>query len=274
MGFTLKRGDKGEEVRLMQKGLAIFGKNINSITSFDGNFGPGTEMGLKVYQSQNGLATTGLYDTDTQALLGPNIDYMFIRLAEMDDYADELQVEPAALKAVYEVESKGDGFLPNGKCIILYEGHIFYRLYEKAYGTTKVRQIAQQYPSIVYSGWTKQHYLGGAREHQRLDMAKRIHPEIALQSASWGLFQIMGFNYTYADYTNVTQFADAMSRSEHEQFYMGTAFIRGNARMLQALRNKDWHTFARLYNGPGYAANNYHTKLAASYAKNKRLERA
>ena len=270
MGFTLKRGDKGEEVRLMQKGLSIFGKNINSISTFDGNFGPGTEMALKMYQAQNALATTGIYDDETQAILGPNIDYMFIRLDEMNDYANELSVEPAALKAVYEVESKGDGFLPDGKCIILFEGHIFYRLYEKAFGTTKAISISKQYPNIVYPTWTKQFYLGGSREHTRLEAAKRIHPEIALMSASWGLFQIMGFNYNKADYANVAKFADAMSQSEHEQFYMGCAFIRSDDKMLKALQVKDWNTFARIYNGPGYASNNYHLKLAAAYSKHNR----
>ena len=270
MGDQLKRGDKGEEVRLLQKGLSIFGKNINSINSFDGNFGPGTEMGLKIYQSQNALATTGIYDAETQAILGPNIDYMFIRLSEMNDYADELDVEPAALKAVYEVESKGDGFLSNGKCIILFEGHIFYRLYEQAYGTTQVRALARQYPTLVYQNWTKSYYLGGIREHQRLEAAKRINLEIALKSASWGLFQIMGFNYDKADYINVVKFADAMSQSEHEQFYMGCAFIRSDDRMLSALQRKDWNTFARIYNGPAYASNNYHLKLASAYSKHLR----
>ena len=32
--------------------------------------------------------------------------------------------------------------------------------------------------------------------------------------------------------------------------------------MLAALQSKDWKTFARLYNGPGYAQNRYDEKLA------------
>ncbi len=34
-----------------------------------------------------------------------------------------------------------------------------------------------------------------------------------------------------------------------------------------ALKNKDWGTFARLYNGPAYAQNKYDIKLAEAYQK-------
>ena len=269
----LRRGSKGEEVRLLQKGIAVFGNNITGITKFDESFGPATELTLKTYQSQNKLAMTGIYDAETQAILAPNIDYMFIRKEDMDDYANELGVESAALKAVYSVESRGDGFTPRGNCVILYEGHIFYRLYEKAYGTTKVLQLARQYPTLIYKDWTSKHYQGGDRENQRLEQAKRIHEEIALQSASWGLFQVMGFNYAIGGYKDVFKYEEAMNENEFEQFHMGCSFIRNDRNLLNALRAKNWSIFARIYNGPGYAKNSYHTKMAAAYAQHQRDER-
>ena len=36
--------------------------------------------------------------------------------------------------------------------------------------------------------------------------------------------------------------------------------------MAEALRKKNWAAFAKAYNGPGYAKNQYDTKLAAAYA--------
>jgi len=36
--------------------------------------------------------------------------------------------------------------------------------------------------------------------------------------------------------------------------------------MAEALRKRNWAAFAKAYNGPGYAKNQYDTKLAASYA--------
>ncbi|MCY7315094.1 MAG: N-acetylmuramidase family protein [Rubrivivax sp.] len=35
--------------------------------------------------------------------------------------------------------------------------------------------------------------------------------------------------------------------------------------MHRALQRQDWASFARAYNGPGYAQNNYDTKIAAEY---------
>jgi hypothetical protein len=35
--------------------------------------------------------------------------------------------------------------------------------------------------------------------------------------------------------------------------------------MHQALKSHDWSTFARLYNGAGYAANHYDVKIAQAY---------
>jgi murein L,D-transpeptidase YcbB/YkuD len=41
------------------------------------------------------------------------------------------------------------------------------------------------------------------------------------------------------------------------------------AGLASALRSKDWTTFARGYNGPGYAKQGYHTKLAQAYWRAK-----
>ncbi|WP_262919099.1 N-acetylmuramidase family protein [Niabella hibiscisoli] len=44
---------------------------------------------------------------------------------DFQDAARQLNCEVAAIKAVAEVESKGDGFLPTGEPKILFERHIF-----------------------------------------------------------------------------------------------------------------------------------------------------
>ena len=46
---------------------------------------------------------------------------------------------------------------------------------------------------------------------------------------------------------------------------LSVRFIRGNRSMLAALQNKDWKTFARLYNGPADAQNRYDEKLDKAY---------
>ncbi|WP_426770837.1 N-acetylmuramidase domain-containing protein, partial [Pseudomonas aeruginosa] len=49
-------------------------------------------------------------------------------------------------------------------------------------------------------------YLGGQAEHERLDKAVKMDRDCALQSASWGLFQIMGFHWEALGYASVQAF--------------------------------------------------------------------
>ena len=50
-------------------------------------------------------------------------------------------------------------------------------------------------------------------------------------------------------------------------------YIR-NTGLLKYLKNKNWAAFARIYNGPSYAARRYHTRLASAYLKHKKAEKA
>jgi hypothetical protein len=43
-------------------------------------------------------------------------------------------------------------------------------------------------------------------------------------------------------------------------------FIKAN-QLADPLRRHDWAAFARRYNGPGYTANSYDTKLAAAHQR-------
>ena len=47
--------------------------------------------------------------------------------AEFEQVAKKYNIEVAAIKAVYEVETKNGGFLPDGRLKILFEGHVFWR---------------------------------------------------------------------------------------------------------------------------------------------------
>ena len=51
-------------------------------------------------------------------------------------------------------------------------------------------------------------------------------------------------------------------------FQLLTAFIQSN-RLDTYLRNKDWAGFAKRYNGPAYAENQYDKKLEKAYHKHK-----
>ena len=185
-------------------------------------------------------------------------------MAEISVAAKILNVEPCAVKAVVDVESSGAGFLPTGQVKILFEGHIFWKELQKRGISPK--DFEAKYPNVLYPKWDKTKYKGGIREHDRLQMASEINREAALCSASYGLFQIMGFNFGMCGFQDITSFVEAHRKSEAEQLNAFCRFIK-SAGLLPALTAKDWTTFARKYNGPGYAQNQYDTKLKAAYTK-------
>ena len=76
----------------------------------------------------------------------------------------------------------------------------------------------------------------------------------------------MGFNAEIAGYGDVEALVDAMTVSEDEQLRAMAGEITHNG-LHKALSAHDWPAFARGYNGPGYAKNNYDARLAAAYQK-------
>ena len=102
---------------------------------------------------------------------------------------------------------------------------------------------------------------GGANQYVRLQAAISLDRAAALKSASWGLGQIMGENCSAAGYDDVDAMVGDFVGSEDAQL-RGMAEFISNSGMGAALAGKHWATFARLYNGPNYAANNYDGNLS------------
>jgi hypothetical protein len=179
-----------------------------------------------------------------------------------DDYlraAARLKVDVATLLAVCRVESRGKGFNPDGSPVILFEGHVFFR-YTKG-------SFTETHPDLCYRQWTRKYYGKTWQEEQdRFTRALRLDPVAALMSTSWGLFQLMGFNYALCGYRQVWDFADAMRDSEGKQLdaFVGYVIHTG---LDGPLRQKRWADFAVKYNGANFRANQYDTKLALEYEK-------
>ena len=178
--------------------------------------------------------------------------------------AKTLEVEPAALKAVWKVETGGrGGFLPNDKPVILFEGHIFWQQL-RARGLNPQNYVKGN-EDILYQRFDKTKYVGGVYEHDRLDRAIEINEDAALASASWGMFQIMGYLYKKCGCNTVQEFVAKMEESELSQLDLFIDLLKANSNMHNALKKLDWQTFAKLYNGPEYAQYKYDEKLAKAY---------
>lgn len=174
-----------------------------------------------------------------------------------------LGISTAHVRAVAAVESKGHGFLTSGEPIILFERHKMYQALRDKFGSNQADAWATSAPDLVNpkSGG----YGTTDSQHGRLDRAVKIDRNSALESASWGLFQVMGYHWRALNYGSLQDFITLMYRTEGDQLDAFVRYVRLDVRMVKALQTADWATFARLYNGPSYAANQYDIKLAAAY---------
>jgi hypothetical protein len=159
-----------------------------------------------------------------------DFDYMLAGL--------RLGVDPAAIKAIAYIESNGIGFYENGNVKLRLEPQFLSR-YQKT-----------------------------PRYFTTFSAAYAYDPRAAILSTSFGIFQVMGFNYKAAGYSSPESYYNAVKRSAIAQLNAFVGFIEAN-NLAQYLRSKNWAAFAYRYNGPGYKANNYDTKLETYYNKFK-----
>ena len=260
---TLKYGSTGSDVDRLQ---SLLGIPTNGKHEFD----TVTKDKVLEFQTVHGLTADGIVGYRTWEALLFQDEHPVHGITDKDfrKAADLLECETAALKAVKQVETGGKGgFLQSNRPTILFEGHIFWKQL-KAQGIDPL-SVVKGNEDIVYEKWTKTHYKGGVKEYDRLERARKINRDAADASASWGMFQIMGFNHKACGEKTVSGFVEAMCRSEIDQLLLSARFINGNKVMLDALQKKNWAAFAKAYNGPAYAQNQYDVKMANAYNKCK-----
>lgn len=254
---TLRRGSNEPDVILLQTYL--------DLEDIDGKFGKNTEIAVKKFQGEYKLGTDGIVGAKTWKELHEQFDY-YAKLSESDYklVAETLGVDLPTIKAVAEVEASGRGFENNRRPRILFEGHIFWSRLKKC--SMNPEDFVEDHPGIIYPKWDRSKYLGGDKEWSRLEEAWKIKDSAALESASYGLFQIMGFNYSACGCKDVFEFVSKMFISEGEQLDLFCKFCQSLG-LEKYLREHDWAGFARRYNGPEYAKNEYDTKLASAFKK-------
>src|SRR5262244_3790371 len=122
------------------------------------------------------------------------------------EITESLQIGMAELWAVLTVETRGFGFLPDRRPLILFERHIFSR--------ETVARFDDAHPDLSNpspGGYGS----GGAAQYERLARAIQLDRRAALRSASWGLGQVMGFNALSAGFVDVEEMTKKMVASEN-----------------------------------------------------------
>ena len=170
---------------------------------------------------------------------------------------DKLGVKAAEIWAVLTVETLGCGYLPDRRPQILFERHIFHKETGGAFDVANP-DISNSLPG-GYGG-------RGAFQYTRLARAIQLNREAALRSASWGIGQMMGLNAVVAGFADAETMVSAMVQSEDQQMEGVCGFLLSN-HLDRPLRNHDWPSFARGYNGPNFAENQYDVRLAAAFQR-------
>lgn len=141
--------------------------------------------------------------------------------------AYRLPVETAL--AVFSVESNQAYDPRTGLVIIRFEPHIFRR---------------QAGPEVAFSRGGQQ------AEWRNLARAFALNANAALMSTSYGLPQLMGFNWRVTRYPSVQAMVLAFQDSCEAQVAGFFNFVEQNG-LVRYILNADWRGFTRRYNGPG-----------------------
>jgi len=186
-----------------------------------------------------------------------------MQVGDIDNTAESLGVELAALRAVLSVEAGGFGFDKSKRPKALFERHYFYKMLKDKPDALQLAVDA----GLAYPKWGEKPYPKGSDAvYAEITAAVDIDLDAALRSVSWGLGQIMGNNYKLAGCSSAQEMVEQAMESEVNQLRHMANFIRA-AGLLDEIQRKDWAGFAKGYNGPSYAQNQYDTKLEIAYNK-------
>jgi len=269
----IRRGDESLNVVRLQEFLK---KNYkNEIVNVTGIFGPDTEKLVRHYQGTMKLMADGIVGKNTLAFMKLDLTPTVLTDLDYELAAKNLGVEVALIRAVADVESRSEAFWKDqgNKTPILFERHIFDRLLARPWKNDqalaaiagKRLDIRKQYPDICNPA--PGGYGNYKDQYPKLIKACSISDTIGLMSASWGTFQIMGFNYEAMKYNSVQAFVRAMQASQGDHLKAFIRFIQSNVKMLVNLKRKNWTEFAKIYNGPQQKG--YDSGLEAAYQKYK-----
>ena len=163
--------------------------------------------------------------------------------------AESYDIDPYFIYSVGTIESNNRGFDNNGNIIVRFEKHVFSRYLKKDKSTQHLLDDVYKLKGTGFNTFNE---------------AISINKHKALLSTSFGMFQIMGFNYNYCNYRDVESFVDSLMESEDNQIEAFCNFVTNN-NLVRFIDTKNFSKFAYYYNGPAYRENNYDIKLEKAY---------
>lgn len=265
---------------LLQKALL---ETVRPDIVVDGYAGKNTLEAFKTFALAHNITPPDGFTGEAFDIISKYVDDRFVRDEDYAKAAAILGCKQSHIRAISDVEARGNGFLAAGRVKMLFERHKFYKYlgialndteYRKTMninipltvsGTDALEMIASKNPDICNP--KAGGYLGDLREHDKLEKASAFDYNAAVMSASYGMYQIMGFNHAYCGYKNAVDMFVDFSKSEKNQFMGFINFIKNNPAIHKALVAGDWLGFARGYNGKAFATNDYNNKVERAEKK-------
>lgn len=163
--------------------------------------------------------------------------------------AKELAFTPAQVRAFAIVESDEKPFTPGGFPVLRLEVHHW-----------KKHRIADRV-SMAFDKAANSRNLDA--RWQQFEQMRAVNETAAILSHSFGMFQIVGFNFRLCLCADPVTFLNEMMTVEG-QFKMFKRFMLSSPALLSAVRRNRADEVGFHYNGPRYKQNKYDVKWAAA----------
>ena len=276
--MLLKMGSEGPAVTEWQVAMSELG--YFDPREYYPKFGPRTIAATKAFQADSGLAVDGIVGPNTRSLAKRRLaelsddviserslssddkndtyhrkddrsDDQTERSLTLDELANRAGIPVRVLMAIRHVESRGN---PSA---IRFEPHLFHR---------KRPDLASRVPYTKSDrGYST---VRSETNRSALERAMRLDAKTAIESASFGKYQVLG-GYLLDAYGNDPQRAyNACKGSPSEASdLMVAAWFRDNRRAMDAANSNppDFKKLARCYNGPNYHVHKYDEQLEKAW---------
>lgn len=175
-----------------------------------------------------------------------------------------VEIAEGASVAVFAVESGGRSFSKDGRMVIRFENHIFWR----EWGRFHPDEFKARFRFDARQKWKRHEFKNAqgtwipchrdqAQEWEVFACARNLHEAAAMRSISMGGPQIMGFNHHRIGYDSVREMFSNFQADVRYQVLGFFDFLKGptaNSPMIRALQRGKFREFAALYNGSGQVA--------------------
>ncbi len=171
----------------------------------------------------------------------------------------QLQIAPAAAIAILAVESAGNAYGSQGKVLIRFENHLFWRFWGKK-NKSKYKEhfrfdkrkywTNHLFRKSKDDNWTSFHG-NQEKEWEVFEFARQLSPTAAYISTSYGAPQILGTNYKKIGYKSPDDLLQHFQKDV--RFHVLGLFDFFSPQMIKYIQRKDFTSFAGYYNGSGQA---------------------